>query len=384
MDPTYGGPCQGIRNSIPALKKFGVTNEVLCFDDPYKDYGISDDFLIHKIGNGVGPYSYNKNLSYWLEINLHRFDIVIIHGLWLHTSFGTYLAWKKFKKFNSVYPKLYIMPHGMLDPYFQKAKDRKFKSIRNSIFWRLFENRVINGVDGVLFTCELELELARQTFPNYFPKNEVNVGYGIQYPPSFKSEMENNFRKVANLNQDEVFILFLSRIHEKKGIDILIKEYLAIVDGGKFSQIPKLVIAGPISDSFSKSLKLSFEKRGEIIFTGMLKGDTKWGALYGCDAFVLPSHQENFGIAVVEALACGAPVLISDKINIWKEIDKGNAGIISSDDNQGVQSLLINWLNLDFQSKNNYRISARNTFLNNFTMDQAAFQFSNGLNIDEI
>ncbi len=59
----------------------------------------------------------------------------------------------------------------------------------------------------------------------------------------------------------------------------------------------------------------------------MLTGDLKWGAFRAAEAFVLPSHQENFGIAVVEALACGKPVLISDKVNIWREIVEDGAGL---------------------------------------------------------
>ena len=123
MNPSYGGPCQGIRNSIPALKKLGIKNEVLCFDKPSIDYGLTDDFVIHKIGASVSPYAYNSKLSEWLLSNLARFDIVLIHGLWLHTSYGTFRTWNMFKKRNSVYPELYVMPHGMLDPYFQKAPD---------------------------------------------------------------------------------------------------------------------------------------------------------------------------------------------------------------------------------------------------------------------
>ena len=56
----------------------------------------------------------------------------------------------------------------------------------------------------------------------------------------------------------------------------------------------------------------------------------KWGAFHAADAFVLPSHQENFGIAVVEALACGLPVLISDKVNIWPDIVHDQAGIVNA------------------------------------------------------
>ena len=67
----------------------------------------------------------------------------------------------------------------------------------------------------------------------------------------------------------------------------------------------------------------------------MLEGDLKWGALRAAEAFVLPSHQENFGIAVVEALACGVPVIISDKVNIWPEIAQDKAGIVNADTAEG-------------------------------------------------
>jgi hypothetical protein len=76
----------------------------------------------------------------------------------------------------------------------------------------------------------------------------------------------------------------------------------------------------------------------------MLSGAAKWGALYGCEAFVLPSHQENFGIAVVEALACGKPVLISDQVNIWREIVEDGAGLVEGDTEEGVEKLLRNFL----------------------------------------
>ena len=72
-----------------------------------------------------------------------------------------------------------------------------------------------------------------------------------------------------------------------------------------------------------------------VHWTGMLEGDLKWGAFYAAEAFVLPSHQENFGVAVVEALACGVPVMISDKVNIWPDIARDEAGIVNADTAEG-------------------------------------------------
>lgn len=379
MSPSYGGPCQGIRNSIPALQKLGVSNEVLCFDEPDSDYGVKDCFTIHKIGAGKGSYSYNSKLKEWLAGNLGRFDFVIVHGLWLHTSYGVYRAWSRYKHINSSCPSLFVMPHGMLDPYFQKAKERRFKAFRNSVFWHLFEKRVINGVDGLLFTCQMELELAREAFWDYHPKREVNVGYGIQAPPSFDPDMEFAFRSKTGLKKDDRYFLFLSRIHEKKGVDLLIRAYIDLADGGSVSGIPKLVIAGPLSGGFAKSMQELVGKREDIIFTGMLQSDAKWGALYLSEAFILPSHQENFGIAVVEAMACGSPVLISDKINIWKEIDKGKGGLVESDSAEGAHNLLVRWTALSDSERSKYRKAARKTYEHYFTVEQAAVQFSKQL-----
>jgi glycosyltransferase involved in cell wall biosynthesis len=79
----------------------------------------------------------------------------------------------------------------------------------------------------------------------------------------------------------------------------------------------------------------------------MLSGDAKWGAFHMADAFVLSSHQENFGVVVAEALGCGKPVLISDKVNIWREVAAANAGLVEPDTSDGATSLLRGWLALD-------------------------------------
>jgi glycosyltransferase involved in cell wall biosynthesis len=83
-----------------------------------------------------------------------------------------------------------------------------------------------------------------------------------------------------------------------------------------------------------------------VHWTGMLEGDQKWGAFHGCEAFCLPSHQENFGIAVAEALACGEPVLISDKVDIWKEILHDRAAFVGHDNVAGAVSTLESWIGL--------------------------------------
>src|SRR5690606_21760746 len=142
------------------------------------------------------------------------------------------------------------------------------------------------------------------------------------------------------------YLLYLSRIHQKKGVDLLINAYAEIIKSEEHKKIkrdfPKLVIAGPGMDSnYGKDLKLLVEENNlgdSIFFPGMLSGDAKWLAFYNADAFILPSHQENFGIAVVEALACKIPVLISNKVNIWRENEKEAAGFRSEEHTSELQS----------------------------------------------
>src|SRR5690606_24801365 len=124
--------------------------------------------------------------------------------------FGAYSAIKKLGKLGVKMPRVFLMPHGMLDPYFQKSKERRFKAIRNLVFWNMFEKKVVNGVNGVLFTCEQEMLLAREAFTGYRPANEINIGYGVPSPPSRNSiDFSLFFDKAPKVNNKR-YILFLS------------------------------------------------------------------------------------------------------------------------------------------------------------------------------
>lgn len=370
MDPVSGGTSQGLRNIIPALQSIGVDNEVLCFDDPASKFIEKDNFITHAIGPAKGPYGYSKNLRPWLLENFSRFDAVIIQGVWLHNSFGTFSAWKAYKKSNKSAPKLFLMTHGMLDPYFQKAKERRVKAIRNWLFWKLFENKVVNGIDGMLFTCQEELLLARQTFTPYNPKRELNVGYGIPMVPEFNTTMKIAFEGKCPDLVNTPYLLFISRVHPKKGVDILIKAYLQLK---KSHDLPALVIAGPGLDTqYGKEMLELAGNGNNIFFPGMISGNSKWGAFYGCEAFILPSHQENFGIAVVEAMACSKPVIISRQVNIWREISDGQGGVIIDDNEQDVLEGLQKWIALTNDEKKDLGSNAFTTFTKYFHVDQAA------------
>jgi glycosyltransferase involved in cell wall biosynthesis len=103
----------------------------------------------------------------------------------------------------------------------------------------------------------------------------------------------------------------------------------------------------------------------------MLSGKAKWGAIYGCQAFILPSHQENFGIAVVEALSCEKAVLISNQVNIWKEIEESGAGIAADDTVEGTIQLLESWFRLSKNQQTDMGLKAGDTYKKYFAIEQA-------------
>jgi len=374
MDPEKGGVSQAVRNLIPDLQKNNILSEALSFDN--KDSSYNDIFPVYNIGPAKSPYQYTSDLKEWLNHNIMNYDIIIIHGLWLYNTYGSYRVWSRLNKERR--PKLYVMPHGMLDPYFQKAKERKLKAIRNKLIWALLEKKVINNADGILFTCEQELLLAKQNFKPYNPKNAYNVGLGIPLPPEYESSMTRGFKSQCKLDiPNEGYLLFLSRINFKKGIDNLINAYQELYSS---INLPKLIIAGPGLDTvFGHYVKKLAGKNPNIIFTGMLNGDAKWAAIYNCEAFILPSHQENFGIAVVEAMACEKPVLITNKINIYKEIEDSNAGLIENDDLDGAKQLLLGWNRLSEDDRNVMAKNALKCFKENFSAEGAAHKMASTL-----
>lgn len=390
MDPTSGGPCQGIRNSIPDLEKLGIHNEVVCLDDPASAFIAEDNFPVHAVGPRKGPWSYSAQLIPWLLEHLGRFDAVIVEGLWQYHSYAAAKALRILggmqpddSKMQGL-PRLFIMPHGMLDPYFQKAPERRLKAIRNWFYWKMIEGNVVNSAFGLLFTCEAELLLARESFRPYKPKREINAGFGIQAPPAYNPAMSEAFLEKCPQVRNKPYILFLGRINEKKGVDLLVRSFLDVQEKIQGTSKRYLVIAGPGMETAYGEKVLQLAQRNAdlsnlIIFPGMLSGDAKWGAFYGCEAFSLPSHQENFGISVAEALACGRPVLISDQVNIWKEIKAGGGGLISADTLEGTKESLTRWIDLPASDKARMERDAGSTYKSHFAIGPAAAQLAEAL-----
>jgi glycosyltransferase involved in cell wall biosynthesis len=225
----------------------------------------------------------------------------------------------------------------MLDPWFKHTYP--LKHLKKWAYWPWADYRVLRDARAVLFTTEQERLLARQSFWLY-KANEVVVGYGTSAPPAdAERQRKAFFNRFPHLRGQRI-LLFLSRIHPKKGVDLLIEAFAAVASSDPRLQ---LVIAGPDQVGWQKSLQQRAAELGiaeRITWPGMLRGELKWGAFRCAELFCLPSHQENFGIVVAEALACGLPVAIADPVNISAEVAAAGAGLVHADTVAGTTAAL--------------------------------------------
>lgn len=306
-------------------------------------------------------YGWSPHFVPWLRERADAFDAVIVNGLWQFHSFG---VWKALRGTSARY---FVFPHGMLDPWFKRTYP--LKHLKKWLYWPWAEYRVLREAAAVLFTCEQERRLARESFWLYRCRERV-VPLGIARPSGDADTQREIFLNSFPQCRDRRIVLFLGRIHEKKGCDLLIRAFAKIT---QLDPQLQLVMAGPEQQNSSdwRRLAAQLSVADRIVWTGMLAGDLKWGALHAAEVFALPSHQENFGIAVVEAMACGVPILISREVNIWREIVESGAGIAEPDTLAGAAQLLHSWLGKSADQRAQMKAAALRCFEERFEIQRA-------------
>jgi glycosyltransferase involved in cell wall biosynthesis len=363
VDPRGGGPMEGVRQRGLRLIEMGHAVEVVSLDDPASGFLATYGLRVHALGPTTGSYQFNARLVPWLQAHARDYGAVIVNGLWQYHSFG---AWRALRRMGVPY---FVFTHGMMDPWFKRTYP--LKHLKKWLYWPWAEYRVLRDAQAVLFTSEEERLQARQSFWLY-RAHEVVVAYGTKAPPGNAESLREHFCSAYPDLRGKRVLLFLSRIQEKKGCDLLIEAFAKVA--GQDSNL-HLLMAGPDQSGWVTQLQAQAKALGvqeRITWPGMLQGDMKWGAFYASEAFVLPSHQENFGIVVAEALGCGLPVLISDKVNIWREIEADGAGIVSLDTTAGTEKTLRSWLALDEAARKNMAQQARLSFERRFTVNVMA------------
>lgn len=366
MNPAHGGLSASLGSLVPALAALGHGSEIVCLDAPDEPFLAAVTATVHALGPVRAGYGYSPRLSPWLRAECARFDAVIVHGLWQYHGRAAHqvLAVRGA-------PPYFVFPHGMLDPWFRRQYP--LKHLRKWFYWWLAERPLLRSARAVLFTCEEERRLARLSFPGSTYRERV-VAFGIAAPAGDPAAQRAAFLAAHPALADRAYWLFLGRIHPKKGVDLLLEAYARLA--GKRISLPRLVVAGPCADdAYLRQLQSRAAAScpaGAVHWPGMLTGDLKWGALRAAEVFVLPSHQENFGIAVTEALACGTPVLLSDQVNIWREIAADGAGLVQPDTAAGTFGLLARWQGFDPGIRDGMRQAARDSFHRRYEIGAAA------------
>lgn len=352
---SLGDPAQGFSYTIASLD---LPDDPWVRDCPIEVVALGrTSYSLNLGGSFLERYGYTPHMVPWLIANAPRYDAVVVNGLWNYASFAARKALQVTKV------PYFVFPHGMLDPWFRRTYP--LKHAVKQLLWLWSEARLLRDARAVLFTTDEERLLARDSFFPY-RLNERVVSYGTADVPPADVRQERAFMAAVPKLKGRKFLLFLGRLHEKKGCDLLISAFARLA-----GTIPDtdLVMAGPDQTGLRGQLEQLAHKLGvadRIHWPGMVKGDVKWGAYRACEAFVLPSHQENFGVAVAEALACGRPVLISNKVNIWREVEGSGAGLVDDDDEAGTERMLRRFLALDETGKAAMSMAARACFEANF------------------
>jgi glycosyltransferase involved in cell wall biosynthesis len=377
LNPAYGGVAACLQAITPELVALGHTSEVATLDRPDEPFLAAFPGPVHALGPAKFGYQYSPKIVPWLRAEAKRFDVVVIHGMWQYHGLAVHRALGRAGD-----PPYFIFSHGMLDPWFKR--EYPLKHIKKLFYWWPIERRVLRDATAVLFTCEEERVLARQSFAGYRCREQV-VAFGTVGVDGDAAEQREAFYAHVPEMREKPFWLFLGRIHVKKGMDLLIDAYAELAKSAEKTgrALPTLVIAGPCADAeYLKQLQERARARcpaDSVLWPGMIRGDTKWGALRAAEVFVLPSHQENFGIAVAEALSCGTPVLISDKVNIWREIKADAAGLVENDDLAGTIKLLEAWWSMYEPARARMREAATKSFEQRYAVKSAAQSLANVL-----
>lgn len=362
LDPALGGTVEAVRQACQGLPELGHSVEVVCLDAPYAPWLLTFPAKVHALGPAQGTYGYSGRFVRWMREQAGEYDAVIVDGLWQFPGWGTWLALRK-----STTP-YYVYTHGMLSPWFKQ--NYPLKHIKKWIYWTLAEYWVLREARAVLFTCEQEKALARESFWLYKAREAV-AGLGVETTLGDPFYQRQLFLKEFPALQGKRLLLFLGRIHPKKGCDLLIEAFakVSFVDSSLH-----LVFVGPDKIGWRQELQLrivELELESKVTWTGMLSGDFKWGAFNAAEAFVLPSHSENFGTTIAEAMSCGVPVLITNKVDIWQEVEETGGGLVRSDDLKGVVNLLDSWLTLKPDEREAMKVRAQRGFAEKFSLHAA-------------
>jgi glycosyltransferase involved in cell wall biosynthesis len=258
-------------------------------------------------------FGYCPDMHAYLRANVALFDVVHLHRLY---RFSTVVGAQQASRVGVPYV---ISPHGVLLPYHRRRRWLRKKA------YDLVQRKILDNAFAVHYTSDYELQAAQTLGLSPRP---VLIRVGIN-PDNFAHlPAKGGFRARHPELSGKRLVVFLGRLAPQKGLDLLVDAFAGVA---KTLDSAHLVIAGPDAEGYGGTVRGWLQKKNLLdraTMVGPVYGNEKLELMVDTDVWVLPSYAENFGIAVVEALACRLPVVISDRIGVHKEIVAAHAGIV--------------------------------------------------------
>ncbi len=331
----YGGPVQSVSALCHGLARLGedvtvFTTNIDGPDDlsvPLERPVLQDGIKVYYFQvQSPRHWSFSWPLRKALERGGRSYDLLHLHAVFVYP---TLTAGHFCRKYGIPYV---VSPRGMLDPIVLRMKP-----IRKKIYLNLFERRNLNGASALHYTAPHE---EAQALPLQLRAPPVVVPNGLDVQQFKHLPSPGSFRARHPELANKRLILFLSRIHPKKGLDRLAHAFGELA---RRVSDAHLVIAGYDDEGYGVLVRRWLEAEGvlaRVTFTGPLVGEDKLTAFCDCDLFVLPSYQENFGMAALEAMACGLPVVVSKGVYLYPEIQKAGAGLVVEGEPEGLAAAI--------------------------------------------
>ncbi len=341
IGPLRGGPSFAVRSIARGLAANGIETHVATTDDNGPGRRLEVEFGLPRKENGVtywyfprqsSFYLYSAPFTGWMWRHAADYDLIHIHAVFSWCSnIAAYIA-------HTLGVPYVVRPLGVLNRWGMEQRRPWLKRLSFS----LIERHVLKNAAFIHYTAEQERIEAAQCG---FEDRPMIIPNPVETPDA--SGVKGELRCLYPELQSKRVALFLSRIDRKKGLDLLIPAF-----AGVLREIPDaaLVIAGDGDPALTESLRESCRSLGiqkSVYWPGFLSGPAKAAALAGADVFVLPSYSENFGIAVIEAMALGVPVILTDQVGICREVAASNAGLVTPAQVDPLRSALVRLLTDD-------------------------------------
>ena len=257
-----------------------------------------------------------------------------------------------------------IRPHGSLDPYLYDRSTLNLLPLKRA-YEKIIDFPNIENASVIHFTSSDERSLCNKY---NFPTPQIVVPNGLDWNRYSELPDKGWLRKQLSLTHQPI-VLFLGRLHFKKGFDLLIPSFSTVLQHLPDAQ---LVIAGPDNYGYAKQIISwinEYHINNNVHFLGMLDVDEVLNAYVDSDVFVLPSYTENFGLTVIEAMACSIPVVVSDQVNIHEIVSSYDAGIVTPMNSDQIAAAILSILsNKSIATK--YGQNGRKAIFSNFTWDK--------------